>query len=88
MTTTNEPKRKVICGWCEVVMSDGFEPATHGICDDCKRKWDESKGDYCGIRGGQGRTGEEVAKRTSAALVALAVLAGIGIILAFVQAIC
>lgn len=27
------PKR--VCAWCSKVLSDGAEPATHGICDDC-----------------------------------------------------
>lgn len=29
------PRR--ICSWCGTVMSEGTEPATHGICPDCER---------------------------------------------------
>lgn len=34
--TMAEPKR--ICAWCKTVLSDGSEPATHGICRSCGDK--------------------------------------------------
>lgn len=29
---------KRICSWCQLVMSEGTLPATHGICPDCFQK--------------------------------------------------
>lgn len=53
----------------------------------CPERVAEEADDYQGIRGGQGRTGKEVADRTDATLVTLAVLTGIGILIAFFKAI-
>lgn len=29
---------KRICAWCDKVMQDGLEPATHVICSECGKK--------------------------------------------------
>ena len=33
----DEPMR-VECGWCGLVLQDGYEPTSHGICESCKEK--------------------------------------------------
>jgi hypothetical protein len=37
-----EEAMKKICAWCNCVMQDGTEPATHGICRPCGKKVMES----------------------------------------------
>jgi len=34
------PPLKVECSWCRVVMRDGVEPVSHGICEDCVEKFE------------------------------------------------
>jgi len=34
----DERKHKVVCAWCKVVISEGIEPISHGICNRCKDK--------------------------------------------------
>ncbi len=38
---------KVICAWCQLLMSDGVEPASHGICEQCaaelRARWAKRK---------------------------------------------
>ena len=29
---------KKVCAWCNRVLQDGSEPATHGICEPCGKK--------------------------------------------------
>jgi len=29
---------KVICAWCGLLIRDGREPVSHGICDRCKAR--------------------------------------------------
>ena len=37
----NAPKPiKVVCAWCQAVLTDGAEPASHGICPACEAKFD------------------------------------------------
>lgn len=38
--TLSTPKR--ICAWCNKVMQEGTNPATHGMCFDCLQKQIES----------------------------------------------
>ena len=35
---------KRICAWCGLVLAEGREPISHGICKDCKREM-ENGGD-------------------------------------------
>lgn len=28
-------EQKRVCAWCQTTMTEGFEPATHGICPVC-----------------------------------------------------
>jgi len=37
-----EKAMKKICAWCNRVLQDGTEPATHGICHPCGKKVMES----------------------------------------------
>lgn len=30
---------KTVCAWCRVVMKDGTEPVSHGICAACEAKY-------------------------------------------------
>ena len=30
---------KSICSWCGVLIRDGREPISHGMCDACTEKW-------------------------------------------------
>lgn len=91
---------KVKCGWCPVILDPGPPDAppdalvSHGMCPECFKKMQASMGkykgvadDHEGVQGGQGRSGEEVANHIDAVVVALAVLTGTGIIIAFIQAI-
>jgi len=32
-----EPALRVVCAWCKTTLREGVEPASHGICDSCKR---------------------------------------------------
>ena len=46
-----EGKQKRVCAWCRSTMSDGLEPATHGICPACfARELKEMLGIYEGTR--------------------------------------
>jgi len=29
---------KVICAWCGKILREGAEPASHGICPECRTK--------------------------------------------------
>jgi uncharacterized CHY-type Zn-finger protein len=29
-------RQRVICAWCEVVLEDGIEPMSHGMCPSCR----------------------------------------------------
>jgi hypothetical protein len=31
-----EVRHKKICAWCQRQLQDGIEPASHGICAECK----------------------------------------------------
>jgi hypothetical protein len=31
-------KARVVCAWCKKIVAEGIEPASHGICADCKVK--------------------------------------------------
>jgi len=37
------PPLKVQCGWCRVVMSEGVEPVSHGICEACIEKFEHGE---------------------------------------------
>lgn len=30
------PVIRVVCAWCDIVIKDGEEPASHGICARCR----------------------------------------------------
>ena len=37
--TPPEPEPvKIVCAWCQTVLSDGTEPPSHGICPACQVK--------------------------------------------------
>jgi rRNA maturation endonuclease Nob1 len=36
--TRKKKVMKRICAWCNKIMQDGTEPATHGICRPCGRR--------------------------------------------------
>ena len=40
--TPKEERIKKICAWCNLIMQDGSEPASHGICPQCGKKVMES----------------------------------------------
>ena len=42
MEVPKEKAIKKICAWCNEVMQDGTEPASHGICAQCGKKVMES----------------------------------------------
>ena len=27
----------IVCAWCKCVVKDGEEPASHGVCPECKQ---------------------------------------------------
>lgn len=29
---------KLICAWCQLVLQEGYEPPSHGICPECQRR--------------------------------------------------
>ena len=41
--TAKGPRR--VCAWCGLVMADGSEPATHGICKECTKKMEPKDDD-------------------------------------------
>jgi hypothetical protein len=32
------PALRLVCAWCRVIVREGAEPASHGMCDGCRAK--------------------------------------------------
>lgn len=30
---------KIVCGWCSIVIKNGIEPVSHGICAHCSKQY-------------------------------------------------
>ena len=55
-SVTEKTAMKRICAWCNKVMQDGVEPATHGICQPCGKKvmenYERRRGESSSVCGG------------------------------------